>query len=145
MFYRSTWKRSGLRLRLAIALITGFQPIMERIGLLLNRTQRSISNILEKNWFGRQRSLVPLRFHGGSIWSTQPNTSRAEHGSRRPNLPEPKWVRFVQYGLPQPMLQPTSQSKFPTTMAQHGNLQRISLRPVSQRMVQVTSCVTQSP
>ena len=142
MFYRSTWKRSGLRLRLVTALITGFQLTMERIGLLLNRIPRSISNIPEKNWSGRQRSLVPLQFHGGSIWNTLPNTNRAEHGSHLLNLPEPKWVRFVQYGLLQPMLQPTLRFRFPTTMVQHGNLQPISPRRVSQPMVQVTSYVT---
>ena len=142
MFYRLTWRRFGLRHRLVTVSITGFQQTMERTGFLLNRTQRFIFNIQEKNWSGRQHSLVQLLFHGGSIWSTLQNTNRAEPGSHLQNLPEPKWVKFVQYGLPLRMLQPTSRFRFPTTMDQHGNLQPTSLRRVSQLMVQGTSCVT---
>ena len=98
MFSLLTSKHYGLLHRLAIVSITGYRQTMEPIGLLLNQTRRSTSNILVKNLCGRRPSSVQPLYPGGLTWNTLLSTNRVEHGFHHLDQRVRKSARSVLFG-----------------------------------------------
>ena len=145
MFSQLTSKHYGLLHRLAIVSITGYRQTMVPIGLLLNQTRRSTSNILEKNLCGRRPSSVQPLYPGGSIWNTLLSMNRVEHGFHHLVQRVRKSARYVLFGWQRPILRPRLLFRFRTMMDKRGNQPTTLSKPVSQPKVQAMYSATLSP